>query len=192
MATTVRKTQSEARILASASELFYENGLRGVGVDQVIAESGVSKSTLYAHFRSKEDLVSAYLRVTDVSWTAQLHEHAARAGDDPREQLVGLFDALLGAFDRHGFFGCPFISAAVETTLDSDARAITRAHVASRHAWLLGLATAAGAAVPERLARHIGLLIDGALAGGRLEQERSIVEAAKDAARDAVRAACAD
>ncbi|MGG7466202.1 TetR/AcrR family transcriptional regulator [Plantibacter sp. YIM 135347] len=190
MATAVRKTTSEAKILATASELFYENGLRGVGVDQVIAESGVSKSTLYAHFRSKEDLVSAYLRVTDVSWMAQLQEHAASAGADPREQLVGLFDALLGAFDRHGFFGCPFISAAVETSLDSEARAITRAHIASRQAWLTELAEAAGATSPTQLARHIGLLIDGALAGGRLEQDRSIVEDGKAAARDAVGAAC--
>jgi AcrR family transcriptional regulator len=184
--TATRKTRSESRILDAASDLFYEHGLRGVGIDQVIAASGIAKSTLYVHFRSKEDLVAAYLRATDESWMQQLHDAAARAGEAPADQLVGLFDALFEAFDRHGFFGCPFISSAVESDLDSQARAITLAHVRRRQAWLIELCTAAGAADPGGLARHIGFLIDGALAGGRLEQDRSVVDAAKRAARQAV------
>ncbi|HVV24809.1 MAG TPA: TetR/AcrR family transcriptional regulator [Pseudonocardiaceae bacterium] len=187
MVTQVRRTGTVEKILTTAGELFYEHGLRGVGVDQVIAASGVAKSTLYVHFRTKDELVAAHLWRTDESWLAQLVAAAERAGDDPADQLVGLFDALLDAFDRHGFFGCPFISAAVEAPLDSEARAITVAHTERRHAWLLGLATAAGADDPEALARHIGLLIDGALASGRLLQDRSVVDQAKTAARAAVR-----
>lgn len=185
MATQVRKTRSEEKILAAAAELFYANGLRGVGIEQVIAASGVAKSTLYVHFRTKEELVAAYLRRTDDSWMAQLQAAAARAGDDPREQLVGLFDALTDAFDRHGFFGCPFVSAAVEADLDSEARAITVRHAQRRHAWLIELGERAGAdaAAAESLARHLGLLIDGALASGRLLQDRSVVDEAKAAAR---------
>ncbi len=186
MATQIRRTRSESRILAAASDLFYEHGLRGVGIDQVIATSGISKSTLYAHFRSKDDLVAAYLRATDDSWMRQLQDAAAAAGDDPAAQLVGLFDALFDAFDRHGFFGCPFISSAVESGIDSQARAITREHVQRRHAWLAGLCAAAGAPDPDRLASHVGFLIDGALAGGRLQQDRSVVDAAKRAAADVV------
>lgn len=185
MATQIRKTKSEEKILAAAAELFYANGLRGVGIDQVIAASGVAKSTLYVHFRTKEDLVAAYLRRTDDSWIAQLQAAAARAGDDPREQLVGLFDALTDAFDRHGFFGCPFVSAAVEADLDSEARAITVQHTRRRQAWLTELCARAGAGADtgESLARHIGLLIDGALASGRLLQDRAVVDEAKSAAR---------
>ncbi|MEV5908776.1 TetR/AcrR family transcriptional regulator [Streptomyces chartreusis] len=183
MATRIRKTKSEERILTAAAELFYANGLRGVGIDQVIAASGVAKSTLYVHFRTKEELVAAYLRRTDDSWTAQLQDAAGRSGDDPREQLVGLFDALTDAFDRHGFFGCPFVSAAVEADLDSEARAITVRHTQRRQAWLSELSERAGADAPDVLARHIGLLIDGALASGRLLQDRAVVEAAKSAAR---------
>lgn len=183
MATKVRKTRSEERILAAAAELFYANGLRGVGVDQVIAASGVAKSTLYVHFRTKEELVAAYLRRTDDSWMAQLKDAAARTGGGPREQLVGLFDALTEAFDRHGFFGCPFVSAAVEADLDSEARAIAVRHTRRRQAWLTELSEQAGADAPDALARHIGLLIDGALASGRLLQDRIVVEEAKSAAR---------
>ncbi|TQJ92468.1 TetR/AcrR family transcriptional regulator [Streptomyces sp. SLBN-31] len=183
MVTRVRKTKSEERILNAAAELFHANGLRGVGVDQVIAAAGIAKATLYAHFRTKDELVAAYLRRTDDSWMAQMQDAAARSGDDPREQLVALFDALTDAFDRHGFFGCPFVSAAVEADLDSEARAITVQHTQRRQAWLTELCEQAGADVPGALARHIGLLIDGALASGRLLQDPVVVEEAKSAAR---------
>ncbi|MGW7541868.1 TetR/AcrR family transcriptional regulator [Streptomyces sp. NPDC054770] len=162
MATQFRKTKSEERILAVAAELFYANGLRGVGVDQVVA---------------------AYLRRTDDSWMAQLQAAAERTGRDPRRQLVGLFDALTEAFDRHGFFGCPFVSAAVEAELDSEARAVTVQHTQRRQAWLTGLSRKAGAGDPDALARRIGLLIDGALASGRLLQDRAVVSEAQSAAR---------
>lgn len=183
MATQVRKTKSRERILGAAAGLFYANGLRGVGIDQVIAASGVAKSTLYVHFRTKEELVAAYLRRADDSWMEQLRDAAARTEGGPREQLVGLFDALTDAFDRHGFFGCPFVSAAVEADPDSEARAITEQHTRRRQAWLAQLSEQAGAEAPEALARHIGLLIDGALASGRLLQDRTVVEQAKSAAR---------
>lgn len=183
MAAQVRKTRSAERILGAAGELFYAHGLRGVGMDQVIGQAGVAKSTLYAHFPTKEALVAAYLQATDESWRKQLRTAAEKAGADPAAQLTGLFDALLDAFARHGFFGCPFVSAAVEAPLDSEARAITIAHTRARNSWLAGLAADAGAAEPERLARQIGLLIDGALASGRLLQDPAVVEDARDATR---------
>ena len=174
MPTRTRKTGTEEKILATAADLFYAHGLRGVGID---------RSTLYAHFRTKDELVAAYLRRTDDSWTGQLRTAAARAGEAPGEQLIGVFDALLDAFDRHGFFGCPFVSAAVEAELDSTAREITVQHVRRRQDWLTGLCRQAGALDPGALARQIGLLIDGALAAGRLLQDRGVVDDAKSAAR---------
>jgi len=188
MATRVRKTNTEQKILDTAARLFHRHGLRGVGVDQVIAESGVAKSTLYAHFRTKDDLVTAYLQRTDDSWMDQLQAAAERAGTDPADQLSGLFDALLDSFDRHGFFGCPFISAAVEAEPESKARAATTAHTLRRQEWLTQLSSEAGAEDPEGLGQHIGLLIDGALASGRLLQDRAVVGAAKTAARHLVQA----
>ncbi|MEU3186816.1 TetR/AcrR family transcriptional regulator [Streptomyces sp. NPDC006923] len=181
--TVTRRTNTVERILSTASDLFYTHGLRGVSMDQVIAACGVAKSTLYVHFRTKDALVAAYLRRTDESWTGQLRTAAERAGESPADQLVGLFDALSDAFDRHGFFGCPFVSVAVEVPLDSEARAITIEHTQRRQRWLTSLAEAAGAREPAALARHIGLLIDGTLASGRLLQDRTVVDDAKDAVR---------
>jgi AcrR family transcriptional regulator len=191
MATKIRRTRSEERILAAARELFYEKGLRAVGVDLVIEASGVAKSTLYAHFRTKDELIAAYLRATDDSWMAQLAEAAERAGSGAADQLVGLFDALSDAFDRHGFFGCPFVSAGVEAEAASAARAAAVDHTRRRQAWLTQLAQRAAATDPAALSAHIGLLIDGALAAGRLMQDRGIVGEAKRAAADAVRVQCA-
>jgi AcrR family transcriptional regulator len=188
MATRIRKTNTEQKILDTAAGLFHRHGLRGVGVDQVIAESGVAKSTLYAHFRTKDDLIAAYLQRTDDSWMQQLQAAAEAAGPDPAEQVMGLFDALLASFDRHGFFGCPFISAAVEAEPGSKAHAATSAHTRRRQEWLTGLSATAGAAEPAALAAHLGLLIDGALASGRLLQDRTVVDSAKASARAAVHA----
>src|SRR6266540_7175687 len=90
------------RILDTAFRLFYAHGHRGVGVDTVIAESGVAKATLYKHFPRKDDLVVAYLDEVDQEWLGALREAARAAGDDPREQLVAAFDALTTACRRDG------------------------------------------------------------------------------------------
>ncbi|MFI1564413.1 TetR/AcrR family transcriptional regulator [Streptomyces sp. NPDC020490] len=186
MATRVRKTDTERKILDTAGELFHRHGLRGVGVDQIIAESGVAKSTLYAHFRTKDELIAAYLRRTDDSWMHRLQTAADAAGPSPAERIAGVFDALLSSFDRHGFFGCPFVSAAVEAEPGSQAHAATSAHTRRRQEWLTELSHQAGVEDPAALACHLGLLIDGALASGRLLQDRGVVDTAKTAARRAL------
>ncbi|MFC5744913.1 TetR/AcrR family transcriptional regulator [Actinomadura rugatobispora] len=95
-AATKRSAREPARdrILRTATDLFYTYGIRGVGIDRIIAESGVAKATLYAHFRSKDELVLAYLRQADEKWRRMLREAAAAAGDDPRAQLPAMFNAI--------------------------------------------------------------------------------------------------
>ena len=102
------------RILDTAFRLFYAHGIRGVGVDRIIAESGVAKATFYKHFPAKDDLVVAYLDKVDDTWTGQLRSAAAAAGTAPVDQLVGMFDALATACRRDGYRGCAFINAAAE------------------------------------------------------------------------------
>ena len=69
------------------------HGVRGVGVDTVVAASGVAKATLYKHFPRKDDLVLSYLEKAELAWRDQLRAAAEAAGDDPRDLLVGMFDA---------------------------------------------------------------------------------------------------
>lgn len=177
------------RILDTAFRLFYARGLRAVGVDTIIAESGVAKATFYKHFPAKDDLVVAYLEKVDGVWTGQLHAAAEAAGPDPADQLVGLFDALATACRRDGYRGCAFINAAAESTPGSGPHERTVAHKQQVLAWLRELAGEAGAEQPERLARALALLLDGALSSGALDADPEAAETARATATLLVRGA---
>jgi AcrR family transcriptional regulator len=177
------------RILATAFALFYAHGIRGVGIDRIITESGVAKATFYKHFPAKDDLVLAYLDRVDEAWTGQLHAAAEAAGPDPASQLVGAFDALGNACRRDGYRGCAFINAAAENPAGSRVHDRTLAHKEAVLAWLGGLADEAGAADPDGLARTLTLLLDGGLASGALDARPDAPVAARAAAAALVAAA---
>lgn len=177
------------RILDTAFRLFYARGPRGVGVDTVIAESGVAKATLYKHFPRKDDLVLAYLDKVDQAWFGALRAAARDAGDNPRDQLIGMFDALDTACRREGYHGCAFINTAAESITGSDVHARTIEHKNVVRAWVTDLARRAGATRPEQLARQLTLLIDGGLAAGVLDADPATPIAAKATARVLVDAA---
>jgi AcrR family transcriptional regulator len=189
MPTTARPSEARERVLDAAFALFYARGIRAVGVDLIIAESGVAKATFYKHFPAKDDLVVAYLDKVDGIWTGQLHEAAAAAGPGPAEQLVGMFDALRSSCRREGYRGCAFINAAAESQPGTPVHDRTVAHKTAVLSWVRGLAGQAGARDPEALARSLTLLLDGGLASGSLDASPEAPEAAKAAARALVDAA---
>ena len=180
--TTAPSSAARARILDTATRLFYARGLRAVGVDTIIAESGVAKATFYKHFPAKDDLIAAYLDRVDAAWTGQLHAAAEAAGPAPADQLVGLFDALGSACRRDGYRGCGFINAAAETDA-GHGRA--RPH---RRAQAEGAGLAARprggrrGAAPGAARASLALLLDGALASGALDADPEAVEVARDTA----------
>ena len=186
---TVTKPARE-RILDTAFRLFYAHGPRGVGVDTVIAQSSVAKATLYKHFPRKDDLVLAYLDKVDQTWFGQLRAAARTAGEAPRAQLVGMFDALSSACRREGYHGCAFINTAAETEAGSDVHARTVEHKNVVRAWVTDLARRAGATDPDLLARQLTLLIDGGLSGGVLDADPATPTAAKAAAQVLVETSC--
>jgi AcrR family transcriptional regulator len=192
-ATAVRAAPVSAarqRILDTAFRLFYAHGIRGVGVDRIIAESGVAKATFYKHFPAKEDLVVAYLDKVDDAWTGQLRAAAAAAGTAPVDQLVGMFDALETACRRDGYRGCAFINAAAENEAGTPIHDRTLIHKDAVRAWVRSLAVDAGARDPDDLARVLTLLLDGGLASGSLDGRPDAPGVAKAAAQALVRAAC--
>jgi AcrR family transcriptional regulator len=185
-----RASAARQRILETAFRLFYAHGIRGVGVDRIIAESGVAKATFYKHFPAKDDLVLAYLDKVDETWTAQLKAAAEAAGPEPADQLVGMFDALATACRREGYRGCGFINAAAENEAGTRVHDRTLAHKDAVRAWVRSLAEDAGAADPDELARVLTLLLDGGLASGSVDGRPDAPVAAKAAARALVDAAC--
>ena len=182
--------EARERILETAFRLFYAHGVRGVGVDTIIAASGVAKATFYKHFPSKDDLAVAYLDRVDALWRGQLQAAAAAAGPDPRVRLVGMFDALLAVCEQDDFHGCAFINTAAESAPGSPVHARSVEHKAEVRAWVRDIALQGGARDPAALARALTLLLDGALAEGVLDGDPSAARAAKDAAAALVETHC--
>ena len=104
------------RILTTAYRLFTRRGIRAVGTEEVIAQSGVAKATLYRHFPSKNDLVLAVLQRREELWTLGLVEQRSRLlGGTPEEQLLAIFDVFHDWFQEHeDFDGCSFINVLLE------------------------------------------------------------------------------
>ncbi|GAB2727236.1 TetR/AcrR family transcriptional regulator [Kitasatospora kifunensis] len=110
--TTNDSTPPRERILAAAMRLFYAQGVRGVGIDQLIRESAVANATFYRHFPSKDEVVLAYVREHDRVFREAAA--AAAAGRSPREAVEAVFMGIADQFCEPGFRGCPFINAAAD------------------------------------------------------------------------------
>jgi len=188
-ATHARPSAARQRILDTAFVLFYARGIRAVGIDLIIAESGVAKATFYKYFPAKDDLVVAYLDKVDAIWTNQLKAAAEAAGPEPAHQLIGMFDALSSACRREGYRGCAFINAAAESQPGTAVHDRTVRHKAAVLAWVRDLARSAGARDPDSLGRSLTLLLDGGLASGSLDASPEAPAAAKASAAALVAAA---
>ena len=175
------KPSARERLLAAANELFYREGVQTVGIDRIIEHAGVAKASLYNTFGSKEELVSAYLQ----SRHARQADRIARALTrfrTPRERLLGVFDAQGELFTDPEYHGCAFVRASAEAHYGD---AVDHAATTYR-AWVRGtfteLATEAGAADPEALARQLQLLYDGAGLSARMDRDPSAATTARAAA----------
>ena len=148
------------RILDTAAELFYRDGINATGVERLAAESSVSKRTLYQHFPSKTAVVEEYLRRIDQRATRL----AADTGDQtPRQRLLAVFDTPKAP--TRTLRGCPFHNAAVEAAGSMPGvHEIVRASKESFADALTDLAGQAGAADPRQLGNQLAVLSEGAAA----------------------------
>jgi AcrR family transcriptional regulator len=158
-------TSARERILDAAYDLFSRRGIRGVGIDAVIAESGVSRMTLYRHFRTKEELVLAYLEQREVQWTREwLQADVCRRTEDPAERLLAIFDVFDGWFRTSTFEGCAFINVMLETADDRDTiHDACNVYLANIRGFLQELARGAGIADPEAFSRKWHILMKGSI-----------------------------
>src|SRR5204862_2991813 len=155
------------RLLAAAIELFYRQGFGAVGVDQVIAKAGVTKTTFYKHFEGKDELMVAAVQRRD-EWESQAWDQAVRkiAGDDPARQLLAMFDVMDLWFNAPDFHGCIFTNAAAEFPNPHDPiHQAAAAHKRRARDHFRDLAEAAGADATgaETFADCFTALIEGAL-----------------------------
>lgn len=151
------------RILATASDLFYRRGVRAVGVDLVVEKAGVAKTSLYRHFRTKDDLIAAFLRREDEDFWACWDRAAQGHETDARAELEAQLDWIGERVGRPGYRGCPQINVAAEfPDIDHPARAVAVAHKRELRRRLKGIADRLGAKHSDDLALKLSLLINGA------------------------------
>jgi AcrR family transcriptional regulator len=168
MSEAEQKKPARQRILDTASEMFYRDGIRAVGIDAIIARSGVAKMSLYRNFPSKDALVTVWLEDRNgFFWKRWNKAEASRAGD-PRGQLDAVLDMIAATASHPKWRGCPFLNTGTEfPEPDHPARAVILAHKRAVRARLRALAAAARAHDPDLLAQQLQLLIDGAYAIGQ-------------------------
>ena len=163
------KGTARASILEVANNLFYTIGIRAVGVDTIVAQSGVAKTTLYDHFASKDVLIEAYLTGRDAYFWQEVETALARHPDAPRQQLMDLFEGFEALIAGPDFLGCPFLSAVAEfPQLDQPGHRIALAHKEKLRAQFADLAQAAGVKTANQLADQLLLILDGAFASKRV------------------------
>jgi AcrR family transcriptional regulator len=156
------------RILDAAACLFYEDGIHAVGVDTIIAESGVAKMTLYRHFPSKDDLIAAYLERSNERFWAWLDREMAKARD-PRAKLLRAFRALGRQATSPSCRGCGFQNAAAEfPDATHPAHKVALAHKRQVLERFTALGREARLRSPETLAAQLLLLMDGAWVAARM------------------------
>jgi AcrR family transcriptional regulator len=161
-------TTGRERLVAAAIDLFYRNGFGAVGIDQVIASAGVTKTTFYKHFESKDDLIVAAVLRRD-EWEGQAWGRAVReiAGDDPAGQLLAMLDVMDLWFNHPDFHGCMFLNTAIEFPNRHDPIHQAAASYKRRtrdHFRDVALAAGAKPDAAETFADCFAALIEGALA----------------------------
>jgi AcrR family transcriptional regulator len=157
--------KARERILDAAYELFSKRGIRAVGTEEVLATAGVSKSTLYRHFPSKEELVLAFLQRREQRWTREFVEaEARRRGSTPRERLLAIFDVFDDWFHRDDFEGCSFIKVLLEIgDPDSPLGKASAAHLEYIRTLVRTLAEEAGVQDSETFAHSWHILMKGSI-----------------------------
>jgi AcrR family transcriptional regulator len=186
--TSSPRASARERLLASANELFYSEGVHSVGIDRVIEHAGVAKASLYNTFGSKEALVHAYLmqrhEATTTRVTGVLDEL-----DEPRAKILAVFESQGEVMARPGFRGCAFVGASAESKPGGLVEESTRAYRDWFRALFTDLAAQAGARRPEELGRQLHLLYDGAAASGNLDHDSGAAHVARVAAEALIDAA---
>lgn len=169
VSTPAPKPRAAERIRQSAGELFYRQGIRAVGVEEIVARAGVTKPSLYRSYASKDELAAAYLRDYDAGFWKRFDAPAEQHPGDPRGQLLAYLARLAERAQRPGYRGCGLSNAAVEYPEPAHpAREVAQANKRLLRERLARMCEAMGAKQPAILADGLLLLIEGTYASGQM------------------------
>ncbi|HEY9531714.1 MAG TPA: TetR/AcrR family transcriptional regulator [Burkholderiales bacterium] len=176
-----RALTAKEKIDRTAYALFTRHGIRAVGVDTIVARSGVGKMTLYRHYPSKDALALAFLDRRLVEFSRGWQSSVEARGLPPREALLAVFDVLEEWYHSPGYTGCPVVKAVLESRSGDPVHAGALRYFSSVRGFLRKLAAQAGVRDPDALAAQWHLLIWGSIIGARA-QDRDAARRAKQLA----------
>lgn len=164
VAPRARASETRERLLDAAAMLFYEHGFHAIGLDAILEEVGVTKTTFYNHFASKDELIVAVLLDRDERDMQAVREEMVRRGGSARDRILLVFDVLDDWFNDPDFKGCLFINASAQFPNPNDPvhQAATK-HTQNLHEMLVELSDEARAQDPALLAKKLCMLIAAAI-----------------------------
>jgi AcrR family transcriptional regulator len=156
-------------ILDVASDLFYREGVRAVGVDLIVERARVAKTSLYRYFPTKDELVAAYLQREDAEFWHAWDEVIRAHGPSRSAQIAALMDWIGQRVARAGYRGCPQLNVTAEfADAQHPARRLAAAHKLEQRRRLNVLCRELDCREPGRVASQLAVLIDGAFTSGNL------------------------
>jgi len=181
----MKKLGVKDRIIETASELFYHNGYNQTGINQIIAEAGVAKASMYQHFRSKEDIAVAYLKRRHISWVGDLQNFVANQKTN-KEKLIASFDYLDSWLNSVNYRGCGWQNIITDLPNDHDKiRNQAVLHKNDVRAWvhmLLKEEDNLSDKDAEQLGDELIILLEGSIILSQIQKNKWPIEAAKNAA----------
>lgn len=179
---------AKERLIEAANRLFYAEGIRAVSVDAIAAKAGITKKTLYYHFKSKDDLIEAYLTSRDQPNLALYEKWFTQAEGTVADKVHAIFQHLSASARHPKWKGCGFLRTCAELANmpGHPAMKVGAAHKKKFEAWLSEKFKEDGFSGHAQLARHIVLLMDGAFSTVLVHRDPDYIEAAGEAARSMV------
>ena len=172
------------QLIETALELFSKHGFHAVGIDTILAKSGVAKKTLYNHFKSKDELILAVLRYYDERFRNQFMRSVEAKTENPTSRLLAVFDVIEELFNKDNFSGCLFVSAMGEFPEENTPiRRICQESKVSIQGYIKSLAEKAQFEEADQLSEQIVLLIEGATTMAQVNNSPLCAVQAKKAAK---------
>ena len=158
-------TSTREKLIQAGIDLFYQHGFHAIGLDRVLQQVGVTKTTFYNHFESKEDLVREVIERHEANMRDRMRSGVERFGrGNPREKLLAVFDVLHELFTEGSFRGCLLINALVEFPAPNDQiHATAQENKRVMNGFFRELAEATGVKDPAAFAEEFAMLVDGAI-----------------------------
>lgn len=176
-------TDTREKILATAEQLIYQNGIHATGMDLLVRTSGVARKSIYRYFANKDEVAAAALNARDVRWMEWFRSECDKA-DTPQERILNMFTVLKGWFESEDYRGCAFINTAGEVGDSADPiRQIAKLHKQKILDYALELTGQLNIEHASSLARQLLLLIEGAITVSRVMGDNSAADDAKDIAQ---------